>query len=95
MTHSIVNKSKLFLGLAFFLLGLGGIFWLVLRASLPQYSGSAQLPGLPQTVREDRDALGTATMQAMNRTDLARALGYSPAQRRVCAIDRRCRIAAW
>ncbi|MBK7364120.1 MAG: penicillin acylase family protein [Nitrosomonas sp.] len=94
MTHSIVNKSKLFLGLAFFLLGLGGIFWLVLRASLPQYSGSAKLAGLAQTVRVDRDALGTATIQAMNRTDLTRGLGYIHAQERFFEMDLMRRSAA-
>ncbi|HNG35929.1 MAG TPA: penicillin acylase family protein [Nitrosomonas sp.] len=94
MTHSIINKSKLFLGLAFFLLGLGGIFWFVLSASLPQYSGSAKLSSLTQAVRVDRDALGTATIQAMNRLDLTQALGYVHAQERFFEMDLMRRSAA-
>ncbi|TXI21802.1 MAG: penicillin acylase family protein, partial [Nitrosomonas sp.] len=94
MTHSIINKNKLFLGLAFFLLGLGGIFWFVLSASLPQYSGSAKLSSLTQAVRVDRDALGTATVQAMNRLDLTQALGYVHAQERFFEMDLMRRSAA-
>ena len=93
MTHSIINKNKLFLGLAFFLLGLGGIFWFVLSASLPQYSGSAKLSSLTQAVRVDRDALGTATVQAMNRLDLTQALGYVHAQERFFEMDLLRRVA--
>ncbi len=66
----------------------------MLRASLPQYSGSAKLSGLAQAVRVDRDALGTATVQAMNRLDLTQALGYVHAQERFFEMDLMRRSAA-
>lgn len=94
MAHQMTKSSKLFLGLVFFLLSLGGIFWLVMRASLPQYSGTTKLSGLTHTVRVDRDALGTATIQAMNRVDLTRALGYVHAQERFFEMDLMRRSAA-
>lgn len=94
MIHSIMKRSKLFLGLIFFILGLGGVFWFMLRASLPQYSGSAKLLGLAHTVKVDRDALGTVTIQAMNRLDLTRALGYIHAQERFFEMDLMRRSAA-
>lgn len=94
MTRLILKRSKFFLGLVFFLLGLSSIFWLAIRASLPQYSGTAKLAGLTHIVRVDRDALGTATIQALNRVDLTRALGYVHAQERFFEMDLMRRSAA-
>lgn len=61
--------------------------YFVLRASLPQYSGNASLPGLSDSVKIDRDVNGTASIFADNRLDAARATGYIHAQERFFQMD--------
>ena len=61
--------------------------WLALRASLPALEGEHALPGLAAPVQVQRDALGTATIEAAGETDAARALGYVHAQERYFGMD--------
>ena len=57
------------------LLGLSATGWWVLRSSMPQYEGVVESTGLQAPVVVERDALGSATLRAGNRTDAAWALG--------------------
>ena len=68
--------------------------WLALRGSLARIDGEAPLAGLAAPVALERDALGTLTLQAANRSDLARALGYAHAQERYFQMDLMRRNAA-
>ncbi|SEJ13136.1 penicillin amidase [Nitrosomonas eutropha] len=68
--------------------------WLFLRGSLPVYEGDLLLPGLADTVTVERDALGTVTLSAENRLDLARGLGFIHAQERFFEMDLMRRKAA-
>jgi len=61
--------------------------WWALRGSLPQLDGEIALPGLSAPVRIERDALGVVTIDAENRDDAARALGYVHAQERYFEMD--------
>ncbi len=61
--------------------------YLLLRASLPQYSGNAQLSGLMDTVKVERDEYGVASVFASNRLDAARATGYLHGQERYFQMD--------
>ncbi|GMU44184.1 MAG: penicillin acylase family protein [Xanthomonadales bacterium] len=63
------------------------VAWLLLRASLPQLDGEVALVGLSAPVRVERDALGTVTIRAENRRDVAFALGYAHAQERYFEMD--------
>ncbi|HSR53751.1 MAG TPA: penicillin acylase family protein [Acidobacteriota bacterium] len=65
----------------------GGWFYLHLRSSLAQLDGEAPLEGLSASARVERDELGTATITAADRMDLARALGYVHAQERFFQMD--------
>lgn len=68
--------------------------WWLLDGSRPHYSG--QLEGFPlaAAVTIERDALGTATLQAGNRVDLSFALGFVHAQERFLQMDLQRRRAA-
>src|SRR6185436_4324900 len=72
------------LALALFAAGAG---YAVLRASLPALDGALALPGLTAEVVVTRDHLGVATVQADNRADLSRALGFVHAQERFFQMD--------
>ena len=61
--------------------------WLLLRGSLPQLDGRADLPGLSAPVSIQRDALGVVTIDAASETDMARALGFVHAQERFFEMD--------
>lgn len=61
--------------------------WLLLRGSLPLYEGHVSSSALAQAVTVERDALGTATIRAASRGDLAWALGYVHAQERYFEMD--------
>jgi penicillin amidase len=75
--------------------GAGGL-WLrsQLRASLPQEAGERTLPGLGAPVVIQRDARGVPTIQAADRADAARALGFLHAQERFFQMDLQRRLAA-
>ncbi|GAA4866478.1 penicillin acylase family protein [Luteimonas vadosa] len=79
--------------LAMVLLGLLAAWWQV-RASLPVLDGEIALPGLSAPVSIQRDALGTATIEAGNEADAMRALGYLHAQERYFEMDLLRRSAA-
>ena len=58
-----------------------------LHASLPRLDGRMHLAGLAAPASIRRDALGTAVVQAANRLDAARALGFVHAQERYFEMD--------
>ncbi len=64
-----------------------GWFYFRMRASLPQLDGPATVAGLGAKVTVTRDALGVPTIQAENRADVARALGWLHAQERFFQMD--------
>jgi penicillin amidase len=64
-----------------------GWFYFQLRASLPQLDGPATVAGLGARVTVTRDSLGVPTIQAGNRADVARALGWLHAQDRFFQMD--------
>ncbi|MCB1183118.1 penicillin acylase family protein [bacterium] len=64
------------------------------RGSLPRLAGRAHVAGLEEAVRIDRDDLGVPFIQAANRPDAARALGYLHAQDRFFQMDLQRRLAA-
>lgn len=63
------------------------LIWLLLQGSLPAYEGKHPLAGLHGTVAAERDALGSVTLRAGNRSDLARSLGFIHAQERFFEMD--------
>jgi penicillin amidase len=65
-----------------------------LNASRPQLVGSAVLPGAAAPVSVVRDAEGVPTIEAGDRLDLARALGFVHAQERFFQMDLLRRAAA-
>lgn len=71
-----------------------GIGYLLLRGSLAQLDGEAELPGLSAAVELQRDALGSVTVTASNRTDAYHALGFAHAQERFFEMDLTRRAAA-
>ncbi len=66
----------------------------LLRASLPQLDGEARAPGLTSAVRITRDELGTPTLEAAGRGDLAYATGFLHSQDRFFQMDLSRRLAA-
>lgn len=73
---------------------IAALIWLGFRASLPTLDGNAALVGLSAPVTIQRDALGVPTLTAVDRNDLARALGYAHAQDRFFQMDLLRRAAA-
>ncbi len=71
-----------------------GFVWLLLIGSLPQYQGETNNPRLVAPVTVKRDSLGSVTLRAQNRLDLANALGYVHAQERFFEMDLMRRRAA-
>jgi len=65
----------------------GATGWWMLRASLPQLDGQAQLTGLTNTVTIERDALGIPTIRAADWLDAVRAQGFVHAQDRYFQMD--------
>ena len=64
-----------------------GTSWWLLRGSVPKLEGELALPGLSAPVSIQRDANGVVTIDAVNETDMARALGYVHAQERYFEMD--------
>lgn len=64
------------------------------RASLPKVDGSVDVPGLTAPVTIARDSLGTPTIEAANRPDLAYGTGFVHAQDRFFQMDLSRRLAA-
>ncbi|MER3546467.1 MAG: hypothetical protein C4338_02235, partial [Rhodanobacteraceae bacterium] len=61
--------------------------WLLLHGSVPQLNGTVALRGLSAPVEITRDALGTPTITAHSRKDLAYALGFLHGQERFFQMD--------
>jgi len=72
----------------------GVVFWLAVRASLPQLDGTLRLSGLKEQVVVERDGLGVPTIRAHNRLDAARATGFLHAQDRFFHMDLSRRMGA-
>lgn len=89
---SLLRKG-LFLLLLFTVITLLTV-WLLLKGSLPVYQGEHPVPGLAETVTVERDRLGTVTLNAGNRADLAHGLGFVHAQERFFEMDLMRRKAA-
>ena len=68
--------------------------WLALRDSLPRLDGEQPVAGLAGAVTVQRDALGVVTIDAGNRVDAMRALGWVHAQERYFEMDLLRRTAA-
>lgn len=68
-------------------LGVLGVFGERLYRSLPVLSGERSVPGLDGTVSVLRDDAGVVTIEAINRRDAARALGFIHGQERVFQMD--------
>ena len=68
--------------------------WLALRESLPRLDGEQPVAGLAGAVTVQRDALGVVTIDAGNRVDAMRALGWVHAQERYFEMDLLRRTAA-
>jgi len=63
------------------------VAWLLLAGSRPQLDGKVALRGLLAPVTITRDARGTPTIVARNRTDAAYALGFLHGQERFFQMD--------
>ena len=65
--------------LGFFILALlaAGSIWLLLEGSLPEYSGTVNVPSLANPVVIERDSLGSVTLRAQDRHEMIWALGTS------------------
>src|SRR5262245_52433023 len=61
--------------------------YLLLRGSLPDLEGEVAAKQLVAPVSIERDALGVATITAVNRNDLAYATGYAHGQDRFFQMD--------
>ena len=79
--------KRLSLAMVIFVLLAITVVYLLLRASMPQYSGNAQLSGLADSVKIERDEYGMASIFASNRADAARATGFIHAQERYFQMD--------
>lgn len=64
-----------------------GTGWWRIRASLPPLDGTQPLAGLSAPATIERDALGTPTITAATRADVARATGFVHAQDRFFQMD--------
>ncbi|MGB5591387.1 MAG: penicillin acylase family protein [Gammaproteobacteria bacterium] len=91
VAHRFRLALILLVGLALVLAALA--VWL-LRASLPQLSGTEALAGLESGVEVSRDALGVVSLRGADRADLAQAMGYVHAQDRFFQMDLARRQAA-
>ena len=65
-----------------------------LRGGAPRLDGEVALPGLSAEVQVGRDALGVPSIEAANRADAMRALGFLHAQDRFFQMDLMRRLAA-
>jgi penicillin G amidase len=72
----------------------GGAAYLTLRASLPEIDGALDAPQIQAITSIERDALGTPTIRATSRRDLAFATGVAHCQDRFFQMDLMRRAAA-
>lgn len=88
-----VIKRLLLLVVVVLIAAAAGAYFLV-RASLPQLTGTAPTNQLKHPVSIERDALGVATLKGESRVDVSWGLGYVHAQERYFAMDLMRRVAA-
>lgn len=84
-----IRKTIWYSGLALTIataLAVGGGFW-VLRQTMPQLDGTVKLAGLTAEVRVHTDAHGIPVIDAANRADAVRTLGYTTARDRLFQMD--------
>ena len=67
-------------------IAIGGGFW-VLHKAMPQLDGALKLGGLTEKVRVHTDAHGIPVINAANRADAVRALGYVTARDRLFQME--------
>lgn len=84
---------KLIIGFVVLVVALVAAAWFALAGSVARVDG-AVAAAVSAKVSIERDALGTATISAGNRTDLAWALGYVHGQERYFQMDLLRRVAA-
>ena len=84
-----ILRRATFAGTAIVLIAATGLTaaWLTLRASLPQVDGARSEAGMAQPATIARDAQGSVTIRAANRTDAAYATGFAHAQDRFFQMD--------
>jgi penicillin amidase len=85
MTYRIVKWSLIVL-FTLALLAVGAVAFIFYRA-MPDYSGTASLPGLSGEARVYRDAYGVPHIFAATSADAARALGYLHASERLFQME--------
>ncbi|MFA6051770.1 MAG: penicillin acylase family protein [Methylobacter sp.] len=84
-----IRKTILYSGLglaSMAVIAIGGGFWF-LHKSMPQLDGTAKLDGLAAEVRVHTDMHGMPVINAANRVDAVRALGYVTARDRLFQMD--------
>ncbi|MGZ5526577.1 MAG: penicillin acylase family protein [Methylomonas sp.] len=84
-----IRKVILYIGLVLTCLALmafGGGYWFLHR-SMPQLEGTVKLDRLTEEVRVRTDAHGMPAIDAVNRADAVRALGYVTARDRLFQMD--------
>lgn len=86
-------RRAIYLALALAIVAFGA-GWYLLAGSLPQLDGQLDVDGLSAPVQIQRDALGTVTIEAANRRDLAWATGFVHGQVRFFQMDLQRRVAA-
>ncbi|MCC4604651.1 penicillin acylase family protein [Xanthomonas campestris pv. badrii] len=79
--------GRLSLGIVALALAAVATVYLLLRGSLPQLDGATALAGLRAPVGVQRDGNGVVTIDAQDRIDAMRALGYVHAQERYFEMD--------
>ena len=84
----------LLIGLALLILLALGAGWWLLAGSRARLDGMRAAAGLAAPVSISRDALGTATIEGRDRTDISYALGYVHAQERYFEMDLMRRVSA-
>jgi len=88
LTRFLLSALAVLLAIAF----IAG--WWLLAGSRARLDGTRQATGLGAPVSIGRDALGTATIEGDNRTDISYALGYVHAQERFLEMDLMRRLSA-
>ncbi len=76
-----------FLTLAVIVCAAIGVFYILLKGSVPAYNGDITFSGINSTVKIYRDSNAVPYIKAENETDAAFALGYVHAQERLFQMD--------
>jgi penicillin amidase len=87
MTTALRVGYRLLLSVFMLALLAAGSIWLLLRGSLPEYSGTVNVSALAEPVTVERDSLGSVTIRAQDRHEMVWGLGYVHAQERFFEMD--------